>query len=282
MDAKRSPRKSTIFGAGIGIAIGVAVWMLLPAVGRGADSPPARQFNRVSDLTIDPDATPSLVGGVVPADPKQWSGIFYALIGKDFCTATLVGDRVLLTAAHCVQGSLKIAIGTGKDKNEGDCTASPDFSSDTTADWALCKMQRSIAGAKAETINADLSAVESQNELLLTGFGCMVASGPGNSGTFSIGPATVVSTPNGTNYIATFGAVAACYGDSGGPAFVGSDTSKPATRSLVSINSRGNSATTTLLSSIATHTAICFFQKWALDNHLVINGQAGALGDCPQ
>jgi hypothetical protein len=241
----------------------------------------AHEFYRVSDLSFDKDATPSLVGGVVPTDPKQWSSIFYSLVGQDFCTATLVGDKVLLTAAHCVQGASKIIIGKGKGANTGDCTASPEFAQDNTADWALCRMQNSFTGIRPEKIDPNLSAVFEEAELQLTGFGCMVASGPGNSGTFSIGSATVVSTPNGTNYIATYGAVAACYGDSGGPAFVGSDTTKPETRLLVSINSKGDSTHRTLLSSIGTHDALCFFQTWTANNKLKINGQAAPLPDCP-
>jgi hypothetical protein len=279
-DAEPLPKRPTGARSAPAAAVFVALCSL-PFNGSVVADASTQEFYRVSDLTLDPDATPSLVGGVVPADPKQWSSIFYALIGEDFCTATLVGDKVLLTAAHCVQGSLNIVIGKGKpDENDGKCTASPDFLSDTTADWALCKMQRSIPGVVPERIDPNLAAVVDQAELLLTGFGCMAASGPGNSGTFSIGPATVVSTPNGTNYIATFGAVAACYGDSGGPAFVGSDTSKQATRFLVSINAKGNSATTTLLSSIGTHAAVCFFQTWTKNNHVSINGRAADLPDC--
>jgi hypothetical protein len=244
------------------------------------DPPPPRVYYRVAELTPDNDATPSLVGGVIPADPTQWSSIFYSLVGADFCTATLIGDKVLLTAAHCVQSTPTLSVGAGKNANTGTCEAAPDFDQDMTADWALCQMKESFAGVVPERVNQTLAAIENGTDLLLTGFGCMVASGPGNSGTFSIGTATVVSTPNGSNYIATVGAVAACYGDSGGPAFVGSDTNTPQTRSLVSINSKGNARNTTLLASIGTHAAICFFQKWSSNKGLKINGQVPALKDC--
>lgn len=89
------------------------------------------------------------------------------------CSATLIGEHVLLTAAHCLgsrrRAALKLADGQ---KTRGPCTiyqegASPDFS----VDIALCRMETAISNIVFESLPLPNDSVNVNDEVMLTGFG---------------------------------------------------------------------------------------------------------------
>lgn len=182
------------------------------------------EFHPVSELKQEPelkeDGTPVLIGGRA-ADPKDWPASMYADMNGARCTATIVGERVLLIAAHCVKSG-----GTAKFRANGEsysavCTHSKDYQRNQTADYTACEIDRPVTGVPFEMVNIDPGFVKVGEEILMTGFGCTISGGGGgNDGVYRIGESIVARMPQGSdNDLVTKGPAVLCFGDSGGPSF---------------------------------------------------------------
>lgn len=214
---------------------------------------------------------PSLIGGQ-PAKPEDFPATVYASMGGAACTANVIGPKVLIIAAHCVgngrTASFKLLTG---ENHKGTCKHSPDYSRNSTADWALCTLEREVTGIAYEKINLDVNLPAKGEKVLLTGYGCrQPGGGGGNDGTLHTGEATVQSVPSGTNNdIVTKGGAALCFGDSGGPAYY---VKSPTERVQISVNSRGDIRTTSYLSALATDQFKSFLTSWKSQTGLKICG----------
>jgi hypothetical protein len=222
---------------------------------------------------------PKLIGGR-EAKSADWPASFYseAAANGSRCTATLVGPRALLLAAHCVGNGEEVAIEFRGAAFSGTCTHAEDYKNgtgDPSADYALCLMAKPVSGIKFETVNLDPARIKIGNSLLLTGYGCTQApiqdgdepSG-GNDGKYRIGEAKIVALPadpgNEPNTILTRDKTAICPGDSGGGAYFVLTSTR---RQIVSVNSRilfskGES----YLSSLSSTDGLAFVAKWIKDN----------------
>ena len=219
-----------------------------------------------SDLSLN---SIDLIGGRT-ASLSDWPASVYSSQGNSRCTSTVVGERVLLIAAHCVSDGGKASFKVGGVQYSSICTHSDDYEGNATADYSLCAVDKVVEGISYEVVNQDKDSVKVGDELLLTGFGCIQpGGGGGNDGTYRIGEAKVTRTPSGTNNdIVTSGGAALCFGDSGGPAFKVTGTK----RVQVSINSRGDIRTTSYLSALHTDQAKAFFSSWYEKNGQKICG----------
>lgn len=241
-------------------------------------SPPMTiHLEPISELPQSPKddetgGTPVLIGGRT-ADPKDWPASMYAQMDGARCTATVVGERVLFIAAHCVASGGTATFRIGSESYSSTCTHSRDYQGNSTADYALCQVDRVVAGVPYELVNQDASLVKVGDEVLLTGFGCVQpGGGGGNDGTYRIGEARVTQVPSGSsNDIVTKGGAALCYGDSGGPAFKYLDAQKTK-RVQISINSRGDINTVSYLSSVSTANGKRFIDAWRALTKLKICG----------
>jgi hypothetical protein len=243
---------------------------------------PTTSFYPVAELTKPPGASTTLQHARI-ADPKDWPATFYSVHPGGSCTSTLVGPRVLLTAAHCTPEGASVSVKLAGKEYEGVCSQAASFSASDPAkiseDWALCLMTEEVTVKQYETVNLDPSRLRISQEILLTGFGCTQSNGTGgNDGNYRIGEAKISSLPaEADNYIQTKGQVALCFGDSGGPAFLYLDAGKKR-RLQVSVNSRvgslgkGKVGGVSYLSSTSTATAETFFKNWAEKNHVTICG----------
>ena len=165
------------------------------------------------------------------------------------CTAAVVGPNAILTAAHCVNNGGTVTfrhfkMGSARLKSEP-CQHHPGYRANQTKDFALCKVNTSMPEPWA-SINTDHDFVKKNDEIILTGYGCVKSNGSGADGLLRIGTATVTRLPSNNNFdIVSSSGSALCYGDSGGPAFKNGR--------LISVNSRGNIRDTNYCS--ATHMA---------------------------
>jgi hypothetical protein len=217
---------------------------------------------------------PELLNGK-PANPQDWPVNLQFQSGGGFCTSTIIGEKVVLTAGHCVPNHAKARVFYNNTLTSVTCHHHPQYKGAScltaatiadikgcTADVALCEADApfpsQVAGqpVKFETINSDTALLKKDGPVILLGYGCTMAGG-GVSPILRIGSAAVTSlsvpgaSANPANtmqeYIIAQGGAAVCQGDSGGTAF----NTRDANRKVVAVNSRGNIETISYLTSVS-------------------------------
>lgn len=227
-------------------------------------------------VTLSAYGEDNLIGGK-PADPKQFPASVYSSQGNSRCSATVVGSRVLMIAAHCVSNGGTARFSVLSNSYSARCSHHPDYRNNSTADWSLCKVDKEVLGIEFENLLLDRSKLSVGGELLLTGYGCVrPGGGGGNDGVYRIGEAKITKMPSGSNHdTVTRGGAALCYGDSGGPAFLVDGDE----RWVVGVNSRGDISTTSYLSSVYVDRAVSWFRSWSSGQSVKICGlDVDALG----
>jgi hypothetical protein len=166
------------------------------------------------------------------------------------CTSTLVGDRVLLTAAHCLSapktvGNLKLRVGEASPVTTVTCDRFPGYTRNardplTVMDFALCVLHDRVRGVNFEVISTAAQIPSPGQRVTLLGYGCQARGGRDRTfGILQVGAATVDQDPRlVARYIGAGGAAGVCSGDSGGAAYVATTTQGG--RAIVGVNSRGN------------------------------------------
>ncbi|MGY4348694.1 hypothetical protein ACVWXM_005161 [Bradyrhizobium sp. GM7.3] len=218
---------------------------------------------------------PELQGGR-EAKSEDWPASFYSKADKR-CTATVVGPRTLLLAAHCVGTQREAVVTINQVEYFGPCTHSVDYkdgAGDDSADYALCRLNKEISGITFETISLNAKRPKRGEDLLLTGYGCTKKPGPGetkpsggNDGKYRVGRAPVVALPgersNEPNTIVTRDQVAICPGDSGGGAYA----PVASRRVLVGVNSRVDFDTDeSFVSSLSSQSGRVLIDAWLAEN----------------
>lgn len=219
-----------------------------------------------------------LIGGS-PADRKNWPASFTTSQGNSRCTGTVIGEKTLQIAAHCVGNGRKATLTSKGKVYSSTCTHAPGYANDATADWALCLLDEAIPLEWYESIiEVDAPKPAMSDKILLAGMGCIQPGGGGGSNdVFRIGEAPIIRLPISNNDIVTKGAAALCFGDSGGSAFWKNDAG---IYKVVGVNSRGNIRDTSYLSSTYTREAQTFYKSWAEKNSTSICGIQPSAMNC--
>jgi hypothetical protein len=254
------------------LCVAAVALLMAPAVARGQGDV---EYHRLADLTLDLGAQTTVIGAR-KVDPKLFAASFFQ---KDLqCTSSLVGPRVLLTAAHCVAAAATVKFQVNGQPYSAICDHAPAYHPKTnkTADYALCLVGRDVNDTPYfETISIDPARLRKDQELLLTGFGCTKAGGGGStSGTvYRVGESVITVLPTKSdNRIITEGDAAVCYGDSGGPAFLQRKGDDGGPRIQVSVNAVGNIRDKSGLASLSTPTALSFLRDWSASKNVRICG----------
>jgi secreted trypsin-like serine protease len=207
------------------------------------------------------DPVPTLIGGT-PADPAKWPYVVWLKMSGSMCTGTVVGDRAVITAAHCVStgGSANFTI--GNKTYRAVFTRHPKYPGE---DWdvSIGKTEEKI-DVTPVSISGSVAVGDTVH---LMGYGCIKqGGGGGNDGILREGDAKV--TQIATYDLVTKANVALCYGDSGGPAFF----LKDGNISQVGINSKGNISDTSYDTKLWADSVTTFLKNWSTTNSVGICG----------
>ncbi len=234
--------------------------------------------------------TNSTVIGGDEVSVNKWSATL-RLDGNEDCTATLVGPRAVLTAAHCVADSSQGTLEVCGNKIDATCDHHPDYQEDVdeadedwyakvSPDFALCQLDESVEFITYETIETDSKKVAIGVNLGLLGFGCgrenhgMVT----DFGDLRLGEARIMEIPKPPSYFAvTDSGATLCDGDSGGAAyFLDCDQE----RKIAGVNAGQSCYRFSSIAITSTDGFLSWARSWSQLANLQICGIHSGIGSC--
>jgi hypothetical protein len=188
----------------------------------------AQKVSAPQDVLINGTAVPN----------KDYPAIVMITSGNAGCTGTVVGPRVLITAAHCAETGAKVSFKALNGKVVTGTAEQSSLYKSKDLDINLVLLDTDAPDMMSVT-TVPFEKKNPGTEVQLIGYGCIkIGGGGGNDGVLRSGLSNVVGAQGYDLelYNGDTGA-ALCYGDSGGPVLY---PSKAAPKFVTAINSKGN------------------------------------------
>jgi len=198
--------------------------------------------------------------------PNEFPEVVQIYNATSSCTATIVGPRVILTAAHCAQTNTNVTFTHEGVSYTAIITRSDRYDS-LDHDMAL--------GLVDEFISTKYGIVYGSpglgERIYLSGFGCTEFQGPSDV-RLRVGDSVVVSF-DGYDFVAERedGAVL-CFGDSGGPSFSYMFDPYSEDHFVLGVNSKGNIKDRSLITRMDHQDSMAFLNSWSEKNGVEICG----------
>jgi hypothetical protein len=225
---------------------------------------------------------PTLINGTVVPLPL-FPEVVYISVNNARCTATIVGPRAVITAAHCAQNGAKVTFKLRATRPNIISDPNAVFTGTATRssiypgkdhDIAMVYLDQEIADLKPASIGGK---VVNGVDIQIFGYGCTnPGGGGGNDGQLRQGKNRITGI-SGYDVVSgkAPGGAALCFGDSGGPAFDIADITKPL---LLGINSKGNIQDTNYNARLDIVESTDFIKAWSASNNNAI--VCGITKDC--
>lgn len=220
------------------------------------DSPPAES-----------EIAPALINGK-PVEPGTFKDVVRIQTGSAGCSATVVGPKVVVTAAHCGGEGATSQFKLNGKTYSGKIDRSAIYPRQDH-DVAVIITTQEIPENEVGKYAIVKGTVQVGTEVTLLGYGCTrPGGGGGNDGVLRIGQ-TKVTGFSGYDFVSSSpGGAALCFGDSGGPAFIFEGDK----HYLVGVNSKGNIRNTNYNAYLASSTSKDFFTEMAKKHSVEICG----------
>lgn len=172
----------------------------------------------------------SIIGGV-PVEEGQFTQVLELHSENAICTATLVGPRTILTAAHCATSHLA-TFKVGDRTYTAELVRSPEYPT-KDHDIAVGIVSEKVVGVVPATIGGEAKVGA---RITIVGYGCSEKGGGGDTGVLRHGDTVIEKLDPLFMNSRSMGGAALCFGDAGGPAFIQNDGGL----TLVGIASKGD------------------------------------------
>ena len=228
----------------------------------------------ISDLAMSQTGT-DLINGR-RAEPGEFPEAVYVSFGNSRCSGSVVGRRVLLSAAHCANTGSTGTFQIGQTQYSSKCTRHPSYPGEDV-DLLLCKIDKDVEDIKPASIGGP---VETGKSITIVGYGCIrPGGGGGNDGVLRVGDAEVTGF---SNYDIVSEGAGLCFGDSGGPAYMKLTDAFSEKHIQVSVNSKGNIRDTNYTTRTYIDISKNWMASWARSNGVDICGVTSQCGDNPE